>query len=107
MEYRCIPLGHVRLNTQRATNRNSRSDLSPMVSVVIHANIVPTTVMATAVLLGRDSWSHFTTRGYKDISVSETRVTFVESEQYTKAHDQRYKTWVKSAIRVIEGQGKG
>ena len=105
-----VPLhtsSHVRLNIQIATHKNRRSDLSPMVCMVVHAHIVPPTAMTTAVLLGRDSWPHFPTREYKDTSVSETRVAFVENENDSKAHDQRYTTWVNSAIGMVEGQGKG
>ena len=104
-----VPLhtsSHVRLNIQIATNKNSRSDLSPMVCMVVHAHIVPTTAMTTAVLLGRDSWAHFPTREYKDISISETRVTFVENENDNKVHDHRYATCVNNAIGMIEKQGK-
>ena len=56
---------HVRLNVHLA-NIGSTSR-SSTVCLVVNAHIVPDTAMSTAVLLGRDGWSHFPVRKYRDV----------------------------------------
>ena len=53
---------------------------SSTVCLVVNAHIVPETSMSTAVVLGRDSWSHFPARKYRDVSKTETVATFLEND---------------------------
>ena len=57
-------------------------------------------------LLGRDSWSHFPVRKYRDVSRTETIATFLEHENAPPI-DQRFNQWVNSAVGMIEGKRKG
>ena len=61
--------------------------------------------MSTAVLLGRDSWSHFPVRKYRDVSKTETVATFLENENAPPV-DQHFSQWVKGAVGMIEGKRK-
>ena len=61
--------------------------------------------MSTAVLLGRDSWSHFPVRKYRDVSKTETIATFLENENAPPV-DQHFNQWVNGAVGVIEGKRK-
>ena len=53
---------------------------SSTVCLVMRDHIVPDTAMSTAVLVGRDSWSHFPLRKYRDVNETETVVTFLVNE---------------------------
>ena len=69
---------HVRLNVHFG-NVGSICG-SSTVSLVVNAHVVLDTAMSTAGLLGRDSWSHFPVRKYRDVSKTETVATFLENE---------------------------
>ena len=73
--------------------------------MVVHAHVVPDTAMSTALLLGRDSWSQFPVRTYRDISDTETILTFVEPDHDLEATNQRYTQWIKCEVGMIEGKG--
>ena len=62
-----VPLvtsSHVRLNINLGNSgKNGRQPTQPRtVCMVVHAHVVPNTAMSTAILPGRDSWSHFPVR---------------------------------------------
>ena len=78
---------------------------SPTVCLAVYAHIVPDAAMSHAVLLGRDSWSHFPVRTYRDVSASETIVTFVGDDDGPKGGDARYEQWVSSAVGMVESAG--
>ena len=53
---------------------------SPTACLAVYAHVVPDSTMTHAVLLGRDSWSHFPVRKFEDINDTETVVTFEVAE---------------------------
>ena len=64
-----VPLvtsSHVRLNIHSGNSgKNGRQPTLPStVCMVVHPHVVPDTAMSTALLLGRESWSHFPVRKY-------------------------------------------
>ena len=71
---------HVRLNVHRG-NIGSISR-SSTVCLVVNARIVLDTAMSTAVLLGRDSWSPFPVRKYRDVSKTETVATSLKTRMH-------------------------
>ena len=94
---------HVRLNVQRG-NIGSICR-SSTVCLVVNAHIVPDTAMSTAALLGRDSWSYFPVRQYRDVSKTETVGTFLENEN-AQPVDQHFNQWVNGAVGMIESKRK-
>ena len=74
---------HVRLNIHLGNSRKTGRQPTPpsTVCMVVHANGVPDTTMSIALLLARDSWSHFPVRKYRDVSDTETILTFAESDR--------------------------
>ncbi len=98
-----IPLttsNYVRLNVQLGnTEKNSRGT----VRLVVHAYIVPDKAMQMPVLLGRDSWSFFPVRKYRDLNSTQTLVTFVGTEGESVSGDHRFNQWVNNAVGMIEG----
>ena len=100
----------VRLNIHFSDSMRVGSVLEncPTVCLVVYAHVVPDTAMSTAVLLGRDSWSKFPVRKYRDVSETETVVTFVEPDEVsTTSSNQRFTQWVNNAVGMIESKGNG
>ena len=77
--------------------------VGPLLCLVVNAHIVPDTAMSTAVLLGRDNWSNFPVRKYRDVCKTETVATFLENENAPSV-DQHFNQWVKGAVVMIEGK---
>ena len=102
-----VTSSHVRLNIHLGTGRKTGRQPTPpsTVCMVVHAHVVPDTAMSTALLLGRDSWSHFPIRKYRDVSDTETILTFFESNRDLDTTHQRYTQWIDSAQGMIEGKG--
>ena len=94
---------HVRLNVHLG-NIGSISR-SSTVCLVVNAHIVPDTAMSTAVLLGRDSWSYFPVRKYRDVGKTETTVTFLENKNALPV-DKHFNQWVKGVVGMVEGKRK-
>ena len=94
---------HVRLNVQRG-NIGSICR-SSTVCLVVNAHIVPDIAMTTAVLLGRDSWSHIPVRKCRDVSKTKTVAAFLENENAPPV-DHNFDQWVKYAVGMIEGKRK-
>ena len=57
------------------------------------------------ILLGRDIRSHPPVRKYRDVSGTETILTFVEPNRDLEVINQRYTQWVDSAVGMIESKG--
>ena len=102
-----VTSSHVRLNIhQRNCGKIGRQPTPPSsVCMVVNAHVVPDTAMSTAILLGRESWSHFPVRKYRDISNTDTILTFVEPDWDREVTNRRYTQWVNSAVGMIEGKG--
>ena len=94
----------VRLNVQLGScETKSRGEVrSPTVCLVVHAYIVPDKAMSTSVLLGRDSWSFFPARTYRDLNPTETLVTFPGKDGGSVAIDHRFNNRIHNAVGMIE-----
>ena len=99
-----VTSSHVRLNVQ--LGNTGTVGRSSTVCLTVHAHIVPDTAMSTRVLLGRNSWSQFPVRTYRDVSETETVVAFIANES-ARTDDQRFPQWVNGAIGMIEGKRQG
>ena len=51
------------------------------VRTVVWAHIVPERVMSYNLLLGRDSWDHFSVKKYRDTNKDKTVVTFTVKDE--------------------------
>ena len=94
----------VRLSAQLGScETKSRGEVrSSTVCLVVNAYIGPDKAMSVSVLLGRDSWSFFPTRTYRDLDCTETLVTFVEKDGGSVANVHRFNSWIHNAIGMIE-----
>ena len=65
------------------------------------AYVVPDKAMTVDVLLGRDSWSHFPMRKYRDASETTTVVTFATKTNGLASKEERYNAWINKAAGMI------
>ena len=74
-----ITSSYARLNVQleNIKKTDQGSVRSAIVCLDVFAHVVPEKAMTVDVLLGRDSWSHFPIRKYRDVNETTTIVTFV------------------------------
>ena len=80
---------------------------SPTVCLVAFAHVVPEKAMTVDVLLGRDSWSHFPIRKYRDVNETATIATFVTTTNGLASKEGRYRKWINNAVGMMERKGKG
>ena len=99
-----ITSSQVRLNVQ--LGNVGRLGWSSTVCLVVHANIVPDSAISTVVLLGRNRWSHFPARKYRDVNEAETVVAFLANES-APPDDLRFRQWVKGAVGMTECKRQG
>ena len=104
-----VPSSYVRLNVQleNIKKTDQGSVRSPTVCLVVFAHVVPKEAMTVDVLLGRDSWSHFPIRKYRDVSEKTTIVTFVTKTNGLASKEERYRKWINNAVGMMESKGKG
>ena len=77
---------------------------SPTAQIATFAYLVPEGVMSHDVLLGRNSLSAFPVRKYRDVSATETIVTFVTKEGV--AQQDRFSEWKNNPVGMIEPEGE-
>lgn len=75
--------------------------------MAVFAYIVPDKAMSHDTSLGRDSWSHFPVLTYRDVSETETIVTFESQEEGDSLNEIRFKEWVDGAVGMVERVGDG
>ena len=80
---------------------------SPTVFLVVFAQVVTEKAMTVDVLLGRDSWSHFHIRKYRDVSETTTIVAFDTKTNGLASKEERYKKWINNAVGMVERKEKG
>ena len=98
-----ITSSYVRLNIQleNIKKTDQGSVRSPTVCLVVFAYVVPDKAMTVDVLLGRDSWSHFPMRKYRDASETTTVVTFATKTNGLASKEERYNAWINKAAGMI------
>ena len=88
-----ITSSYVRLNIQleNIKKTDQGSVRSPTVCLVVFAHVVPEEAMTVDVFLGRDSWSPFPIRIYRDVSETTTIVAFVTKTNELELKEERYR----------------
>ena len=78
---------------------------TPTACTAVYAYVVPDGTMKHDILLGRDSWEPFPVRQERDVSDTETIVTFVGKKGVGWSSDRELGDWVGKAIGMVEVEG--